>query len=310
MDKKEYLDDLDLLDAELEELGAYDDLDLGIDPDLSSAPAYKAAAETIQPTETKSVEPIPEDDFDEPEFDDDFDEPLSESVSPVKESYSNASDDFGFSPENPVRPGQNGSAKQVRQPKATAAKKPSTGPKSEKQDFDPKKIAMGVVILLLLVLCVILLCRSCNCGSCGKNDRVMLGAEDFFDKDAKEGFLPSMTEEEIQAELNRIVEEGMFNVSIGFVMEFETSEDKALANIENIPANRYYMSVDITLDDTGETVYSSKGIKPGQYIDYISLNKKLEAGEYPATARFTAYQPDTYAVEGHVAVKVTIYVKK
>lgn len=179
----------------------------------------------------------------------------------------------------------------------------------EDKGFDPKKIAMGVIILLLLVLCIVLLCRSCSCGSCGKRDRVMLGAEDFFDEDAKEGFLPTLSEEEIQEELNRIVEEGMFNVSIGSVLDFKNAKSKAVANIENIPANRYYMSVDITLDDTGETVYSSKGIKPGQYIDEISLSKALAPGEYPATARFTAYQPETYEVEGHVAVKIYIYVE-
>ena len=44
-----------------------------------------------------------------------------------------------------------------------------------------------------------------------------------------------------------------------------------------MPCNRYNMTVQITLDSTGETVYQSKGIRPGQYIQYIRLSEDLPA---------------------------------
>jgi methionine-rich copper-binding protein CopC len=66
--------------------------------------------------------------------------------------------------------------------------------------------------------------------------------------------------------------------------------------------------VAIKLDDTGETVYQSKGIKPGQYISYIRLAKKLDAGEYAATATFTAYTQDTHQVVGSTGAQLTLYV--
>ena len=303
MDKNNRLDDLDLLDAELSELGSFDDIDELNDLDLGSAPAAKKKPE---PT-FEDVPDMFEDDFDEPGFEDDFDEPeVVQASSPAPYQFDEAEE--AKSTKASKEPNADDRA---HTPAVNKKKSASKGLRGfiEDKGFDPKKIAMGVIILLLLVLCIVLLCRSCSCGSCGKNDRVMLGAEDFFDKDAKEGFLPTLSEEEIQAELDRIVEEGMFNVSIGSLLEFKDANATAVANIENIPANRYYMSVDITLDDTGETVYSSKGIKPGQYIDEISLSKALAPGEYPATARFTAYQPDTYEVEGHVAVKIYICVE-
>lgn len=303
MDNNNRLDDLDLLDAELSELDAFDDIDALNDLDLDSSHAAENKPE-------RTFEDVPdtfEDDFDEPQFDDDFDEPevvqASSPVPPQRDTDEKLNDPEPLK-ETDIDETDFTPAVKKKKPKTTGA-----GGFIREKGFDPKKIAMGVIILLLLVLCIVLLCNTCSCGSCGKNDKVILGAEDFFDEEAKEGFLPTLSEEEIQAELDRIVEEGMFNVSIGSVLDFKDANSKAVANIENIPANRYYMSVDITLDDTGETVYSSKGIKPGQYIDEISLSKALAPGEYPATARFTAYQPDTYEVEGHVAVKIYIYVE-
>jgi methionine-rich copper-binding protein CopC len=68
--------------------------------------------------------------------------------------------------------------------------------------------------------------------------------------------------------------------------------------------------VAITLEETGETIYASKGIKPGQYIQYIELAKDLEAGVYDATAMFTAYTEDTHQVVGNAGAEVTLYVEE
>ena len=90
------------------------------------------------------------------------------------------------------------------------------------------------------------------------------GQDDFFDANALEGQAPYKTPEEIQAELDRIVEEGMFNISIASVIQFDDGTKSGKAYIENVPGNRYYMQVTITLDDGGDTVFETKAIKPGQ----------------------------------------------
>ena len=132
---------------------------------------------------------------------------------------------------------------------------------------------------------------------------------DFFDENAQSGQAPYKTQEEMQAELDRIVEEGMFNISISSLIEFEDGTAPGKAYIENVPGNRYVMQVSIALDDGGETVYASKGIKPGNYIEDITLSKDLEAGDYAATATFSALDPDSLEEVGKAAAKVTLNVK-
>lgn len=134
------------------------------------------------------------------------------------------------------------------------------------------------------------------------------GGDDFFDDQAQGGQAPYKTTEEIKAELNRIVEEGMLNISIASVIQFENGTSPGTAYIENVPNNKYVMRVTITLDSNGEVVYQSGGIKPDSFIETISLSQDLAAGTYPATATFVAYNPETLEEVGQAAAKVTIVV--
>lgn len=129
-----------------------------------------------------------------------------------------------------------------------------------------------------------------------------------FDTAAMAGRIQQMTEEEIQAELDRVVEEGMFNISIASAIVFPSPDSEGEARIENIAANRYHMQVDITLDETGEKVYSSKLIQPGYSIANIKLNRRLEPGEYPATAMFSAITQDELKLFGQAAALINLYV--
>lgn len=129
-----------------------------------------------------------------------------------------------------------------------------------------------------------------------------------FDTAAMEGRIQTMTEEEIQRELNRVVEEGMFNISIASAIVFENPQAQGQARIENIQANRYHMQVDIVLDETGETVYSSKLIRPGYSIEYIQLEKELEPGVYDATAVFSAITQEEVQLFGQAAAQIKLHI--
>ena len=129
-----------------------------------------------------------------------------------------------------------------------------------------------------------------------------------FDTDAMAGRIQRMTEEEIQAELNRVVEEGMFNISIASSIVFESPTGEGEARIENIQANRYHMQVDIFLDETGERIYSSKLIQPGYSIAHIRLDKELEPGQYAATAMFSAITQDKFELFGQAGAQIDIYI--
>lgn len=129
-----------------------------------------------------------------------------------------------------------------------------------------------------------------------------------LDEAARDGFLKDKSQEDIEALLNQIVADGMFNISINSNPVFEDGKAEGNLRIENVPNNPYYMTVTITRDDTGEAVYESKGIKQGQYIENDKLGVALGQGTYPCTATFTAVDPETLEAVGTAGAKITIYI--
>jgi hypothetical protein len=125
---------------------------------------------------------------------------------------------------------------------------------------------------------------------------------------AKLGQLDGKTEEEIQAELDRVIEEGMFHISINTNPVFTDGKSEGNLEIENVPNNHYSMDVQITLKDSGELVYDSGLIEPNYHIQTDTLSKELEAGEYPAVATFYAYDTDTQDEIGSTGCEITMYV--
>lgn len=58
----------------------------------------------------------------------------------------------------------------------------------------------------------------------------------------------------------------------------------ALLNPEGNPC---YFTFELVLNDTGEVLYTSKMVPPGQMISDVTLSRALAAGEYGATIRIT-----------------------
>lgn len=172
----------------------------------------------------------------------------------------------------------------------------------------PKKKGKGWLIALIVVLGVGLL----GGGGYFAYENFLKPQDSYerfqFDTEAMEGRIQMMTEEEIQAELDRVIEEGMFNISIASSIIFDPDTKEGEARIENIPANRYHMQVDIYLDDTGEKVFSSKLIQPGYSLEYIKLNRDLAPGMYPATAAFNAITKEELQLFGTAGAKINLYI--
>ncbi len=169
---------------------------------------------------------------------------------------------------------------------------PVDAPAPKKRALRTAALVIGLVLAAVAVwLCVWLF--ACN-GSA------------LFDANAQDGQAPYKTQEEIQAELDRVVEEGMFNISIASIIQFDDGTSPGTAYIENVPGNRYLMKVTITSDDTGDVLYESGVLKPNQFIEQIVLTQDLEAGSYPATATFSALDETTYDEVGQAAAKITI----
>ncbi len=163
-----------------------------------------------------------------------------------------------------------------------------------------KKRKWWVVLLVALIICAL----------------VAAGVLVFFGHEPAKttrqgtaGQLEGKTAEEIQAELDRVVDEGMFNISIANVIQFADGTSAGELRIENVPGNRYLMRVVITLDDTGEQVYETDMIEPNYHIQKDTLDVDLDAGTYAATALFGAYDMQTEQQIGQAAAKITLVVE-
>lgn len=137
----------------------------------------------------------------------------------------------------------------------------------------------------------------------------VLGKGDsWYDPSAVTGHYEGKSQDEIIADLNRQVEEGMMNISIAGVLSSPDGRT-AEARIENIEANGRDQKVVITLDETGEVLYESGAIAPGQYVQTIELARDLEPGVYEVTATFTGYDLDTHEEDGRAAAQVKLQVE-
>lgn len=63
--------------------------------------------------------------------------------------------------------------------------------------------------------------------------------------------------------------------------------------IGNPAENEQYVKVKLILDDTGEKLFCSEILKPGERNAYVELERVPEAGEHNATAVFMVYDPDS-----------------
>lgn len=153
-------------------------------------------------------------------------------------------------------------------------------------------ITSVAIVLLLLLLAVRLFACDAN----------------IFDSGAQSGQAPYKTREEMQAEVDRIVEEGKFNISIQSVITFDDGGSEGTAYIENVPNNNYDMRVEIVEDATGDVLYKSDIILTNQYVEKIRLEKDLEPGTYDATAVFYALDKNTHKQVSQAAAKIKINV--
>lgn len=69
----------------------------------------------------------------------------------------------------------------------------------------------------------------------------------------------------------------------------DAGKTAASTNFYNPEKNTCYFVISVSLDDTGETIYRSKYIKPGQHLYEVELLKSLEAGKYAATLHYSTY---------------------
>lgn len=174
--------------------------------------------------------------------------------------------------------------------------------KAEAQQRSKKRRRIVAIIVALIAIIIAVLLSLYMCTDVDMPGRMRSA-------DAELGQLDGKTEAEIQAELNRVVDESMFDISIAHTMVFPDGQSEGEVRIENVPGNRYLLDCVITEDETGDVLYESGILEPNHHITNAKLLKDLDPGTYKATALFHALDPDTEEEVGAVNAQVTIMVE-
>lgn len=163
----------------------------------------------------------------------------------------------------------------------------NTGKNTENDDNKKKKKIIAVIIAIIAIIIIILL----GLTQCNGN------IDPWYDSNAKNGSYEGKTQEQIIADLNAQVKEGMMNISCAATMQGKAGNPNVTARFENIEANHWDQKIKLYLGDPnngGELLYESGALAPGQSIDTIQLNRTFDNGSYDVTAVFTGYDRDSH----------------
>lgn len=162
----------------------------------------------------------------------------------------------------------------------------------------------GLIFLLLLLLAGVGYSLYHVFGQKPKENVTVISG-DFLPggKDAKK-----MSDKELKKFAQKKVDNSQFNMMIGSKAIISSQSQQGTLNIKNPQTNTYPVNVVITDDQTGDVIYTSGAVEPGEEVSHIALEKPLTKGTHPATARFSLYDSKTKTKKGEVAAGVSFIV--
>jgi len=104
------------------------------------------------------------------------------------------------------------------------------------------------------------------------------------------------------------VEPGLFPYTLNRKINLATPDSRGDFRIHNPETNEHYMTVSIILPSTGENLFYTGFVKPGQTRDSAALHIKLPEGVYECVAEVTAYDPVTLKPRGSEERDVTLQI--
>ena len=91
-------------------------------------------------------------------------------------------------------------------------------------------------------------------------------------------------------------------------LDFAAGKTTQAVNLKNPADNACTFVLSLTLDD-GETLWTGKALSPGEAFTSITLNRALDAGEYPAKLHYDCFSLSDNTPLNGADVKLTIEVK-
>ena len=140
--------------------------------------------------------------------------------------------------------------------------------KSNNKNNKDSKNKFIIPILILIILALIL------CGFFGYR-YLTRDTSEYYSKTSK---ITQMPEEDRQAYVNQIVDDGMMNVNYQTSATFEgiKSIDFKVTNIEQ---NKYPIQFEL-IDENGDTIYTSGEIPQGYECTEVALDREHEKGSF------------------------------
>lgn len=116
----------------------------------------------------------------------------------------------------------------------------------------------------------------------------------LFSDDAKDGgyVMPEI------AYMMETMEQSYFRIQINARPELKNGRCNLM--IGNPEENKEDVQVSLILDDTGEVIFQSETLKPGQRNAYVTMETGLAPGDYPVTAIFHMLDPESGAAAGEI----------
>lgn len=113
----------------------------------------------------------------------------------------------------------------------------------------------------------------------------------WLDPNAQKGYYEGKSEQEIIDDLNQEVAWYSMQISCSPSIRMHPGSAQATGvNVENIENNHCAQKFTITLQDTGEVLYESGALNPGEYITDIEMSRALDEGVYTANIEFQGYE--------------------
>ena len=90
-------------------------------------------------------------------------------------------------------------------------------------------------------------------------------------------------------------------------LSFAAGKRAQTVNLKNPPENACTFVLTLSLTD-GEALWTGKALSPGEAFRRITLNRALDAGEYPATLHFDCYTIEDNQPLNGAEIQLTIEV--
>lgn len=125
-----------------------------------------------------------------------------------------------------------------------------------------------------------------------------------YENNATVGLMPGVDRDSLLAEMQKSVDESAIAFSINSNPVLENSHINIL--FENPVGNNKDIVLEIFENDTQNSLFKSKAIREGSYLETAKLNTSLAKGEHSVTVYITAYHVETHEMIGQAAAEITI----